>query len=297
MTKDLPHISTSQLFCILLLSRISAEIVYPQEMDVPFLDSLIAVLISEAVRFLIALPVILYSRKGSNIHYSSWKKSPAIGWIGAVAGALLLVGASVKTLIHAVNFADMLTEISGAAVMIAGAVFAIYCAYMGVEAFARSSAIFLVLAGIITVTVYLADIPFMEAVPLRKTDFGDLFSETVNRFFRGGDYLIFTALLPYVNKKQPGSAAKTVMIFAGVSTVISVGLSLCSGLVLRGVYAEYPFTAAASLSDIALFKRLDGVGAAVWSLCALTRSGIMLFSAYAMAKSILIAKPKAGEEA
>ena len=41
---------------------------------------------------------------------------------------------------------------------------------------------------------------------------------------------------------------------------------------------EYPLAAAASLSDIVLFKRLDGIASAVWLLAAAFRCGVMLFS-------------------
>ncbi len=292
MNREISQISTGQLFCILLLSRISAEIVYPQKMNSSFPESVAALLIAEALRFLIALPVIIYSRKGNNLHLSVWKKNRFIGWTGAIFGAILLIGASVKTMVHTADFSvkNLLTEGSAAVIFIIGLVFAVFCAFMGAEAFARASLLFLVFASLITVTVYLADIPFMEAVPLREIRFSGLFSATVSSFFRGGDYLIFTALLPFVNKKKPGSAMGAAVLFAVISAAVSVGICVCNALVMRGVFAEYPFTAAASLSDIALFKRLDGIGAAVWSLCALTRSGIMLFSAYAMARSISMRK-------
>ncbi|MDE7195272.1 MAG: hypothetical protein K2O14_15080, partial [Oscillospiraceae bacterium] len=45
---------------------------------------------------------------------------------------------------------------------------------------------------------------------------------------------------------------------------------------------EYPFYAAASLSDIALLKRLDGFGAALWALCAAFRTGLMMFAAWSV---------------
>ena len=45
---------------------------------------------------------------------------------------------------------------------------------------------------------------------------------------------------------------------------------------------EYPLAAAASLSDIVLFKRLDGITGAVWTLAAAFRCGMMLFSAFSI---------------
>ncbi|MCI5578136.1 MAG: hypothetical protein MR364_01365, partial [Oscillospiraceae bacterium] len=61
---------------------------------------------------------------------------------------------------------------------------------------------------------------------------------------------------------------------------------------LREMYGqcEFPFTAAASLSDISLFKRLDGFAAAVWLLCAAFRVGAMLLSAKMALTEVYYAK-------
>lgn len=296
MTKELPHISGGQLFSIMLLSRISAVIVYPQSTAVTFTSSLIAEIIAELLRFLLALPVIIYSAKGSNFHLSVWRKNRFFGWCGAIIGTLLLVGIAVKTLVHTADFAwkSLLPEAAAVIIVLIGATFSMYAAFMGVEALARSGMLFLIIGGIITAVVYLADIPFMETIVFGDVKFGTLFGETVNCFLRGGEFLVFTALLPFVSKKNPNSTMKTALWFGVISLAITVIICLGNSFILRGVYAEYPFTASASLSDIGLLKRLDGLGAGVWSLCALTRCGIMLFSAYAMARSIILEK-QAGE--
>ena len=57
-------ISTSQLFCVLLLCRLSAEIVYPRTVSGTAGEAILALIISEIVRFALALPVIIYSFKG-----------------------------------------------------------------------------------------------------------------------------------------------------------------------------------------------------------------------------------------
>ena len=65
--------------------------------------------------------------------------------------------------------------------------------------------------------------------------------------------------------------------------------------------AEFPYTAAASLADITLFKRLDGFFSAVWSLCGAFRCSVMLFSAYAIIREAAagagaVKNPHNGEE-
>ena len=79
MTKQYPNISPSQLFCVLILSRLSAEAVYPRTASATALEAILAVVIAEAVRFLLALPVIIYSWHGNNIHRAVYSKNKALG--------------------------------------------------------------------------------------------------------------------------------------------------------------------------------------------------------------------------
>lgn len=277
-------ISTSQLFCVLLLCRLSAEIVYPRTVSGTAGEAILALIISEIVRFMLALPVIIYSFKGMNIHRAVYKKNKLFGWCGALFAALLLVGTALRTLFNSSQFAvkNLLNGGAGWIIFAISAIFAVYAAITGVEALARSGAIFLIAAALITVTVLLADIPYMSTEGLAaRGSFSALLGDTIERVLRGGDYLIFAALLPYVSKKKSSSTGLTAMFFAVFSLLGGLLITLTSCLVLRDMYGlcEYPHIAAASLSDIAFFKRLDGASSAVWTLCAAFRSGVMLFAA------------------
>ena len=60
-------ISAAQLFCILLLMRVSSELAYPSKGGFGG-SGLAAALTAEAVRFLIALPVLIYACTVSYTH-------------------------------------------------------------------------------------------------------------------------------------------------------------------------------------------------------------------------------------
>ena len=287
MIKEYPKISTSQLFCMLMMSRISSEIVYPRASSGTALEAVLALVISEMVRFLLALPLIIYSFKGSNIHKAVYNKNAALGWAGALFAALLLIAASMRTMFNLSQFA-VKNLLPGGVMWIVfalAAIFAVYSAVMGTEALARSGAIFLVAAAIVTLTVMIADIPYISKESFNIfVNFGDnssLIKDIFQRVMRGGDYLIFAALLPYVSRNRKSELGRTAVLFAVFSTVAALIICVVNCLVLREMYGqtEFPFLAAASLSDISLFKRLDGFAAAVWSLCAAFRSGVMLLSA------------------
>lgn len=287
MYKEYPKISTSQLFCMLLVSRLSSEIVYPRTASGTGLQAVLALTVSELVRFLLALPLIIYSFGGCNIHRSVYNRNKTLGWLGAVFAALLLVAAALRTMFNLSQFA-VKSLLPGGAMWIVfalAAIFAVYSALMGTEALARSGAIFLIAAAIVTITVMVADIPFITA---RSFDsfpvYGDnstFIQDIIGRVMRGGDYLIFAAMLPYVSHNRKSDLGRTAVLFGVFSTAAALLICSVCCLVLREMYGqtEYPFLAAASLADISLFKRLDGFGAAVWALCAAFRCGVLLLSA------------------
>ncbi len=277
-------ISPSQLFCMLFLCRLSAEIVYPRTAAGTAWEGVIALVISELVRFVLALPVIIYSFKGTNVHRAVYKKNRFFGWCGALFAALLLVAAALRTLFNSSQFAvkNLLNGGTMWIIFAISAIFAVYAAITGVEALARSGAIFLIAAALITLAVILADIPYMQTDGFSaRGDFSALLGDTFERVIRGGDYLIFAALLPYVSKKNKSSSGKTALWFAAASLFGGLLITVTNCLILRDMYGlcEFPHIAAASLADIAFFKRLDGASAAVWTLCAAFRSGVMLFAA------------------
>lgn len=290
MTTD-RKISPQQLFCILLLSELTAEAVYPQSSSVFGGEAVLAVLMAEIIRFVLALPVIIYSFNGTAFYAASYRKNKFFGWVCAIGAAILLIGAACRTLLYSAEFTQqcIITGTSAAVIFIVSAAFAIYSAYMGVEAQARAGVLLLAAAGIITVIIVIADIPYMEFPKMHpmQSDFGDLFRDTLSRVLHGGDYLIFAALLPFV-RTDGGSAGKTALFFSLFSTLGALFLCSFGMMTLRELYSHtvYPFAAAATLSDISLFKRLDGIGCAVWSVCAALRAGVMLFSAYSVIMEI-----------
>lgn len=73
-------ISAAQLFCILLLMRVSSELAYPSKGGFGG-SGLAAALTAEAVRFLIALPVLIYACKGGGFYAAVWRKTAS--WAGS----------------------------------------------------------------------------------------------------------------------------------------------------------------------------------------------------------------------
>ena len=297
-------ISAAQVFCLLLLSRLSAEFVFPSSGGLGA-DNLLAVFLTEAGRFVIALPIVIFAFKGNSFYAAIKQKNKLWGWISAIAAALILLGFAVRSALSTAVLVQR-TLLIGSGLYLAAGLLAIYAAYgvfKGAEALARAGVLFLIGAGAVTLVVILADIPFMR---FYEYSLGVIHTETLaanvwERSMRGGEYLIFAAFMPYIRSEKPKAAGTTVLAYAGVSLAAILCLTLFAGIVLGEFMglAEFPYTAAASLSDIALLKRLDGFFAAVWSLCGAFRCSVMIFGAYAiMAEVIPRGKTaQSGEEA
>ncbi len=284
-------ISTSQLLCIMLLSRLSAEMVYP---SVGGYDttSLAAAAAAEAISFVLALPLLLYSIHGRNFYCAIASKSRIAGWIIGVFAALLIAIAAARSAIYTAEFAQrsILAGMSAAVIAILIAAFAVYAAAKGAEAVARSSAMILAGAVLLSIVIVLAAVPHMrELQPTDAPVSEDMFSQVLERFCRSGEYLTFAALLPFVSHKKKGlSPASTLLVYEAAALISVLLINLFEMAVLGEFYglAEFPFSAAAQLSDIALFKRLDGFAGAIWSAAAAMRCGIFLFSSYSIIRAL-----------
>lgn len=132
-------ISAAQLFCILLLMRVSSELAYPSKGGFGG-SGLAAALTAEAVRFLIALPVLIYACKGGGFYAAVWRKNRFLGWVAAVGAALLLAGFVVRTAVYASGFVrrNMLLKTPQLLIALLMAAFAVYAAVKGGEALARA---------------------------------------------------------------------------------------------------------------------------------------------------------------
>lgn len=283
-------ISRYQLFCIMLISRISSVIVCPSTGGFGFGD-IAAAATAELIWLLLSLPVLIYSYNGSSFFAAAKKKLRAFGYVIAFAAAFAMSYIAVRNIIFTGEFAQrtVMGGMSGAVLSVLLGAFAVYSAFKGSEAIARSASLFLAATAVVTVVIIIADIPSIRLrdIPAAKPDI-DFFTDVWEHFQRGGEYLIFAALLPYT-KKCTGSTA---LVYAA-SSVIGIALISLFGMSVLGEFSsitEYHFASAAQLADIALFKRLDGLCAAVWSLASGLKSAALLFSSYAAISAALPTK-------
>lgn len=288
-------ISKYQLFCILLLSRLSSEIAFPQTGGFSG-TGFAALLAAEGIRLVLALPVIIYSAKGRDIYGAAARKNRALGFVMTIVAGFSAAFLAVRTVLLTAEYAQrtIITGMSAAVIAVVIAAFAVYMAVKGAEALSRAGVLFLIAAGIVTLAVVLADIPHIRMRDISGADLSESFwYHVLEQLLRGGEYLIFAALLPYV--KDGGCGTMLTFSLCSVAGVVLIGVFSMSVLGEFYSIAEYPFTAAAQLSDITLFKRLDGFAAAVWTLGGAFRTGLLLYSVYAAISSVIKAEQPAAE--
>lgn len=285
-------ISRSQLFCVLLLSGLSAEIVFPYGGDLSG-TGLAALVAAELIRFLLALPVLVYSLRGASFYSAIADKNSVAGVVAGITGALLLLLFAVRTLFYTAEFAQrtLLGGMSGAVLLILLAGFAVYSAAKGAEALSRAGVLILAAAVIVTLAVMLADIPHMRIRTVSGAEYDREFvRQVIERLLSGGEYLAFAAFMPYLKAREGKKGCGGLgFLFAAASAASAV---LVCGFCITALgefvsIAEYPFVAASQLADIAVFKRLDGFSGAIWSLAAGMRTAVMLFAAYAAVRHSL----------
>ncbi len=291
-------ISRSQLFCILLLSRLSAEIVFPYSRDFSGVG-LAALVAAEVIRFVLALPLLIYSLSGRDMYGAVSRKNKPFGVVFGLVSAVILAAFFVRTALYTAEFAQrtLLGGMSGAVLLVIVLAFAVYSAVKGAEAISRAGVLMLVAAVIVTVTVIIADIPHIRIRTAMPTDLDEgLVRCIIERLLSGGEYLVFAAMLPYVKPKdeRSGGSGGTGFWFAAASLVSVLLIAVfCMGVLGEFfMVAEYPFIASSQLSDIVLFKRLDGFAGAVWSLGAAFRSGLLLFGVYAVLRACIPSRKK-----
>lgn len=283
-------ISSYQLLCVLLLTRIAAEIFYPASGGYDA-AAFAAAAVSEFIQIAVALPVMLYSLKGNCVFAAITRKSRLCGWAVGLTTAFLLALLAVYSAVYTAEFAQrtVLSGMSGAVIVVLIAGFAVYAAVKGVEALSRSSVLLLAGCAVVTAVTVLAAAPHMRELSIRPEVGADFWGQVYERLTRGGGYMIFSALLPYINRgKKELSPCGCALLFGGLSLAVTLLMQLFGMAVLGEFYglAEYPFIAAAQLSDIALFKRLDGFAAAIWAVGGAMRCAVLLLAEFTVIKAV-----------
>ena len=203
-----------------------------------------------------------------------------------------LTAAAVQTVISIQHYItdtllNNILTISGIAVLVAVSV---YGALKGLSAVTRSSVFAAVVFGLL---IFLIGVTMWDKV---NPDFiypafiedGRYFAKlpdgsyevmnakcTLSEISMNSEILIFAVITDEIRSKPH----KTVLYYLPLLLVILEFLNLIYNLIL-GPYMskiEYPLYIIASLSDIVIFRRLDGIDAIVWLMCGIIKTALIIY--------------------
>lgn len=277
------RISNRQLVIAFLACRLSAEMTtIPGEMVRYGTDRFIVILLAKLVVALLYLPVIFVTLKfsGDSVITAAMRKNKAFGITAGVIMSVLLAITAVQTVLSLQHYVtdtllNNIVTVSGIAVITAAAV---YGAVKGLSAVTRSSvfaaAIFGLLIFLIGVTMWDKAEPEYLYFSLAN-DRHYFLKSLISEISMNSEILIFAVITDELRRKP----YRTVLYYLPVFLVLLELLNLLYNLIL-GPYlskVEYPLYIIASLSDIVLFQRLDGIDAIVWLMCGIIKASLLIY--------------------
>lgn len=155
----------------------------------------------------------------------------------------------------------------------------LYALYKGIQATARTGVItaagFVLLLGL-TAAALFAHIR-TDRVYIAFSERPEVFwDEVITEFSHNSEILIFASLGGRVRSK----AARAIPLYLGISCLTLLIMTFLYNTVL-GEYlgsVNFPFYTLSSLSDIALFQRLNGIDAMIWVMAAAVKLSLLAIS-------------------
>lgn len=270
-------IGWGQLGIVLALSRIFSEAANFPSDDINYgMQRFTVIVLSYLLLLIVLVPLVLMARRYPEIFTLRDK------WGGAVVSVYLVLGAvSTFTRLQFYSASTIFDAAPPWLIIIFVSVVCLYGLFKGTPAVLRTGVIaaagFVVL--LITVIIGISDdinlnYLYPALVDKPRTLFGDVMAE----FSKNAEGVIFAAVLPSVREK----AERALYISIPVSLSVLLLMTFLYNTVL-GEYLDvtnFPFYALASLSDISVLQRLDGIDVVVWIMGAVIKLSLLMLSVF-----------------
>ena len=277
------RISNRQLVIAFLACRLSAEMMTtPAEMISYGTERFVAILLAKITVALLYLSIIFVTLKykGDSVMTCAVRRNKAFGIAVGIILAIIITAVAVQTVISIQHYItdtllDNILTISGVALLVAAAT---YGAVKGLSAVTRSSVFAAVIFGLL---IFLIGITMWNKVnpeflyPAFIEDGRYFLKCTLSEISMNSEILVFAVITDEIRSKPH----KTVLYYLPILLVVLEILNLLYNLIL-GPYMskiEYPLYIIASLSDIVIFQRLDGIDAIVWLMCGIIKTALLIY--------------------
>ena len=275
------EIGTGQLFCLLIVCRLSVALTFPFDSVGSFNNQewFAAVLFFPILLSVMSFLLFFYNKTGLCPADAAAKTSPFFGKaVSLVFSVFFLLSAAVNLS----RFNIFMTSTTGAdqsplffpLLLIIPSV---YAAYKGIEAISRTACIILVIGLVSAAVIILAVIPkfdMLNVLPPRSSDRKNVARLLMTYFSGTSEAAAFAVMLPKARGKKrflPAafSAAVAFGMFAIFFSVSAVFGELAE-------FENFPFFALADIAELGELKRLSALHASTWILGLYVKCGLFL---------------------
>ncbi len=270
------RISGAQIFSLLLIcSMFSLMTVTPDE-STGFKVQLAAAAVSALIQAIIAIPLVLLICPESSFKQNIW------GIFCRILYCIFFLALAANVILEIFGFMEkqFFRNSGKIGVCITLAVIGGYCAYLGVEGLARSSAVMLAVFFIMTLAMILPSAGKADLSVFSDRSFvytGQLPQAVYRELSRSGEIVaaVFLAGYSKENIRNP------LYTFIAVKLIVTCGIIFAIGAIAgRFAYiCNFPFMSLSAFSDTVLFGRADAVFMAVLTISGIISAGLYLFIA------------------
>ncbi len=272
-------IGWGQLGIVLALSRIFSEAANFPSDDINYgMQRFTVIILSYLLLIAVLIPVFIITKRKGSVFSLNDK------WAAAVTIVYLILAAvSTSTRLQFYASSTIFDAAPPWLVIIFISAVCLYGIFKGLPAVLRTGVIagagFLVL--LITVIIGISDdITLSYLYPALIDNPSSLAGDVLSEFSKNAEGVIFAALCLRVREK----AVKALYVSIPVSLFAMLLMTFLYNIVL-GEYLDvtnFPFYALASLSDISVLQRLDGIDAVIWIMSAVIKLSLLMLSIYTL---------------
>lgn len=274
------RISGAQTVSLLLLCSMFSLMTMPTDENVGFKVQLAAAAVSALIQAIIAIPLVMLTYPENGLKRGFW------GIFCRILYCIFFLAIAANVILESFVFleAQFYRNAGKIGVCITLAVLCGYCAYLGIEGLARSSAVMLTAFFIVTIAIILPSVGESDLSVFTDRSFiytGQLPSAVYRDISRSGEIVAAVFLSGY--SKQ--NIRKPLYTFIAVKLLVTCGIIFAVGAI-GGRFAyitDFPFMSLSAFADDVLFGRTDAVFMAI-----LIISGIISASLYLLIASELI---------
>ncbi len=272
-----------QVGIVLVLSRIFSEAANFPSDDINYGMQRFTVIFLSYILLLAALiPIFLWVKKNPERNIFGESRFAAV----ITLIYLLMAGITTSTRLQFYASSTIFDAAPPWFIIISLTVVCLYGIFKGLPAVLRTGVIVAAGFALLLITVVIGtgkDIRPDYLYPMLADDTSTLFGEVLTEFSKNAEAVIFAAVCPTIRK----NTVKSFAVFLPVSFAVLILMTFLYNTVL-GEYlniTNFPFYALASLSDISILQRLDGLDVSIWIMAAVIKTSLLILSAFHIAES------------